>query len=175
MSSAKLDTSATHAVQLVRAALMFAAAVAPSVAHADSDTDSFEVTATVLASCDVTADDLTFGDYDPIAAADLDAETSVSVTCTNGTSYNVGMSVGGGSGASMSERFMTKAGGSETLSYVLYQDDQRSVLWGDTGGDRLAGAGDGTPGSIPVYGRIPMQQAAPSGDYSDTIIVTVSW
>jgi len=158
------------------APVVLAAALAPCTAYAaGSDTDSFEVTATVLASCDVTADDLAFGNYDPVGAAHLDAETSLSVTCTNGTAYHVGMSLGSGSGASMSERRMTKSGGSQTLSYVLYQDTQRSVLWGNTGGDRQAGTGDGTPDLIHVYGRVPMQQAAPAGSYSDTIVVTVSW
>ena len=155
---------------------IIATALAPCAAHAaGSDTDSFEVTATVLASCDVIADDLTFGDYDPIAAANLDAETTLSVTCTNGTPYHVGMSLGSGSGASMATRRMTKTGGTQTLSYVLYQDTQRSVLWGNTGGDRVDATGDGTPDLIHVYGRVPMQQTAPTGDYTDTIVVTVSW
>jgi spore coat protein U-like protein len=158
------------------ASLFVVAALLPCAAYAaGSDTDSFEVTATVLASCEVTASDLAFGDYDPVAATPLDAETTLSVTCTNGTAYDVGMSVGDGSGASMAQRRMTNSGGSQTLNYVLYQDDQRAVLWGNTGADRLSGIGDGTPDTIDVYGRIPMQQTAPAGDYADTIIVTVSW
>lgn len=157
-------------------ALMTVAALAPCAAYAaGSDTDSFEVTATVLASCEVTASDLAFGSYDPVAASNLDADTSLSVTCTNGTPYYVGLSLGDGSGASMAQRRMTKSGGAQTLNYVLYQDTQRSVLWGATGADRLAGTGDGTPDTVHVYGRVPMQQAAPTGSYSDTIVVTVSW
>lgn len=157
-------------------ALIAAAALTPCAAYAaGSDTDSFEVTATVVASCEVTASDLAFGAYDPVAASHLDADTSLSVTCTNGTPYHVGLSLGDGAGASMATRRMTKSGASATLNYVLYQDDQRSVLWGASGADRLAGTGDGTPDTIDVYGRIPMQQAAPSGSYDDTIVVTVSW
>lgn len=152
------------------------AAFAPCSAFAaGSDTDSFDVTATVLASCDVTAGDLAFGNYDPVAAANLDAETTLSVTCTNGTAYHVAMGLGSGSGSTMAQRRMTKSGGSQTLGYVLYQDNQRSVLWGNTGTDRQAGTGDGTPDTFYVYGRVPMQQAAPAGSYSDTVVVTVSW
>jgi spore coat protein U-like protein len=157
-------------------ALSFAAALAPCAAFAaGSDADSFEVTATMLASCEVSASDLAFGNYDPVTASHLDADTSLSVTCTNGTPYHVGLSLGDGAGASMAERRMTKSGDTETLSYVLYQDDQRSVLWGTTGADRLSGTGDGTPNTIDVYGRVPMQQSAPAGTYDDTIVVTVSW
>lgn len=156
--------------------LAFAAALTPCTAFAaGSDTDSFQVTATVLASCEVSAADLAFGSYDPVASSHLDAETQLSVTCTNGTPYHVGLSLGDGSGASMAQRRMTKSGATQTLNYVLYQDDQRSVLWGTTGSDRLAGTGDGTPDEIDIYGRIPMQQAAPSGAYVDTVVVTVSW
>lgn len=149
--------------------------LAPCVANAGSDTDSFEVSATVLASCDVDASDLAFGNYDPVAAIDLDAQTTLSVTCTNGTPYHVGMSLGGGTGASMAARRMTKSGASDTLTYVLYRDNQRSILWGNTGTDRLSGTGDGTPDSIGVFGRVPMQQAAPAGSYFDTVVVTVTW
>lgn len=152
------------------------AVLAPCAAFAaGSDTDSFQVTATVLASCDVTASDLAFGNYDPVAAANLDAETALSVTCTNGTPYNVGMSLGNGAGASMATRRMTKSGGTQTLGYVLYQDSNRSVLFGNTGTDRLAGTGNGTANTVHLYGRVPMQQAAPAGSYTDTIVVTVSW
>lgn len=157
--------------------IFFAAAVlTPCAAYAaGSDTDSFEVTATVLASCEISASDLAFGNYDPVAASHVDGETQISVNCTNGTSYNVGLSLGGGSGASLATRRMTKENDTETLNYVLYKDENRSVLWGNTGGDRLAGTGDGTADLIDIYGRIPMQQAAPAGDYTDTIVVTVTW
>ena len=156
--------------------LFLAAALAPCAAYAaGSDTDTFEVRATVLASCDVDASDLAFGNYDPVAASNLDAETTLSITCTNGTPYYVGMSLGGGSGASMATRRMTRSGGAQTLDYVLYQDTQRTILWGNTGVDRLSGTGNGTANTLHLYGRVPMQQTAPAGAYTDNIVVTVSW
>lgn len=158
------------------APVLIAGALLPCNAYAaGSDTDSFQVTATVVASCDVVASALAFGNYDPVTASNLDAETTFSVVCTNGTPYNVGMSLGSGAGASMATRRMTRSGGAQTLNYVLYQDNQRSVLWGNTGTDRQAGTGAGTPDTIHLYGRVPMQQAAPAGSYSDTIVITVSW
>lgn len=158
------------------APVLVVGALLPCNAYAaGSDTDSFQVTATVLASCDVVASTLAFGNYDPVAASNLDAETTFSVVCTNGTPYNVGMSLGSGAGAAMSERRMTRSGGTQTLDYTLYQDSNRSILWGNTGTDRLAGTGSGTPATIHLYGRVPMQQASPAGAYSDTIVITVSW
>ncbi|MGE0742818.1 MAG: spore coat U domain-containing protein [Hyphomonadaceae bacterium] len=144
-------------------------------AFADSATDSFQVTATVLEACEVSADDLEFGDYDPIALAHVDATGSLSITCTNGTDYELGLSLGDGAGASNALRYMERAGGAQ-LGYTLYQDALRTTLWGaDPGTDTLSGVGDGTPDPIDIFGRIPMQQTAPAGAYEDTIVVTVSW
>ncbi len=141
---------------------------------AQTDTDQFTVSATVLASCEVTANDLDFGDYNPVAASHLDAATTLSVTCTNGTPYEVGLNLGGGGGASTATRYM--ANGGENLGYTLYQDSGRTTLWGASAGDdTLAGVGTGAAATIDVFGRVPMLQAVPAGAYQDTITVTVTW
>ncbi len=141
-------------------------------AYAADDTDSMTVSATVLATCDVQANDLVFGGYDPVVASHLDAATTLSVTCTNGTGYNVALNLG--SGATPGVRHMT--GGANTLNYTLYRDASRTQLWGQTtGSDTRAGTGTGNAATIDLYGRVPMRQTAPSGDYEDTITVTVTW
>lgn len=159
----------------MRLTLSFAVALAAAfagVAYADDDTDSFTVSATVLATCDVAANDLDFGDYDPIVAAHLDAATTLSVTCTNGTAFNIGLDLG--AGATPSVRLM--ADGANTLSYTLYRDASRTQLWGQTiGSNTRTGTGTGTAATIDLYGRVPMQQTAPSGDYEDTVTVRVTW
>ncbi|MET0182525.1 MAG: spore coat U domain-containing protein [Caulobacterales bacterium] len=153
---------------LCAASLLFAAPV-----YAGTDDDTMDVTATVLATCDVIAQDLSFGNYDPIAASNVDAATTVSLTCTNGTPYHLGISLGAGTGASMATRYMKQ--GANQLGYTLYQNGARTTLWGTATGDSLAGSGTGSAATINVYGRIPMQQAVPAGSYSDTITVTVTW
>jgi spore coat protein U-like protein len=50
----------------------------------------------------------------------------------------------------------------------------RTLLWGQSS-NTLAGTGTGSAASVTVYGRVPMQQAAPAGGYSDIIVVTVEW
>lgn len=151
-----------------------AALLAPAVALADDDSDTFTVSANVLATCEVAANDLTFGNYNPITAAHLDAATTVSVTCTNGTSYNVALSLGDGSGASTASRYMTQ--GANSLAYTLYRDPGRTQLWGTNEGvDTFAGVGDGNADTINIYGRVPMQQSVPAGAYDDVITVTVTW
>ncbi|MGE3141999.1 MAG: spore coat U domain-containing protein [Hyphomonadaceae bacterium] len=151
-----------------------ALAAAAGPAFAGSDTSSFTVNATVIASCAVSANDLQFGNYNPVADSDLDAATTLSVACTNGTPFQIALGLGGGTGASTAARYMTN--GANTLAYTLYQDASRSTLWGETAGvDTKAGTGTGAAVSIDVYGRAPMHQTAPAGAYSDTIVVTVTY
>lgn len=160
------------AMRLIQTCAVAIAATFAGVAYADDDTDSFVVSATVLATCDVAANDLEFGDYDPIVAAHLDAATTLSVTCTNGTAFNLGLDLG--AGATPSVRLM--ADGANTLSYTLYRNPGRTLLWGQTiGSDTLAGAGSGSAATIDLYGRVPMHQTAPAGSYVDTITVRVTW
>ena len=143
-------------------------------ALADDDTDTFTVSATVLATCEVTANDLAFGDYDPVAPSNLDAATTLSVTCTNGTPFNVGLDLGTGGGATTAIRYMVNGG--DTLSYTLYRNALRTQLWGDTiGADTLSGVGTGSAATIDVYGRVPMQQAAPGGDYQVQVVRSSDW
>jgi spore coat protein U-like protein len=137
-------------------------------------TTTFTVSATVVASCLVVATDLVFGDYNPTSALNLDGVNTVTVTCTTGTAYTIGLNAGMGDGASVETRKMTSGG--NTLEYTLYQDTSRTVLWGNTIGTDTLGA---TAGAVPtvhnVYGRVFSEQAAPSGVYTDTITVTVDF
>jgi len=161
---------------LMSAAMIAACILGPPPARADSTTDSFTVSAHVVSSCEVIAGDLNFGDYNPVAAANVDAATTLSVTCTNGTGYNVGLDLGLGAGASTATRYMVDAGAVHALGYTLYQNAGRTTLWGATvGSNTLAGAGTGSAATIDVFGRIPMNQTVPSGNYSDTITVSVTW
>lgn len=153
------------------AALGLLAPVAP--AFAGSDSDSFTVSATVLDSCSVNANDLAFGNYDPVASTPLDASTTIVVTCTNGTDYDVALDAGIGAGATVGARRMSA--GADVLEYSLFTDASRSDLWGEAGGDLVSATGSGLAQTHHVYGRVPVNQDAPAGDYEDTITVTVTY
>lgn len=155
-------------------AALLVLAAAPA-AQAATDTTSFTVTATVLASCDVSAANLLFGNYDPVSATPRDVATTVTVICTNGTTYDVGLNQGVGAGATHAARRMTHAG--QTLTYSLYSDAGHASVWGETiGVNAVHGTGSGAGQPLDVYGRIPAGQTAPAGGpYSDTITVTVTY
>src|SRR5436305_1507146 len=67
-------------------------------------TTTFGVSATVQATCLVSATALAFGTYTGVVA---NSTSSVSVTCTNTTPYNVGLSAGLATGATATTRKMT--------------------------------------------------------------------
>ena len=135
---------------------------------------SFAVTASVSPTCNVATSDVAFGAYDPASATARDAEGAVRVTCTNTTTYNVGLDAGTGSGATVSNRKMT--GGSETLDYALYSNSGRTTNWGNTvGTDTVSGTGNGSAQTLTVYGRIAASQYPAPASYSDTITATITY
>lgn len=159
---------------LVSALWMLAGLAFTGGAHAATDTDTMTVTATVISSCSVTADDLALGDYDPVDASPLAAATTIDVICTNGTDFSIGLDEGAGAGASVATRKMTS--GADTLNYSLYRDASHTDLWGETEGvDTVDDTGTGAVQTFDVYGLIPAAQSAPAGAYSDTINVTVTY
>jgi spore coat protein U-like protein len=160
----------TLALSAGTAALLFTAG-APQQAEAST---TVAVSAAVLSSCLVTALPLAFGTYLPTQSTNTTAQTSVSVTCTNGTPYNVGLNAGIGTGATVATRKMTS--GANLLSYSLYSDGGYSTVWGSTiGTNTVTGTGSGLVQTITVYGSITALQAVPAGAYTDTITVSLTY
>lgn len=133
----------------------------------------FTVQATNATICSVSAAALSFGTTG-VLQGNLDATSSVSVTCTNQAPYTVALD-GGLSGATdPTQRKMTLSGASVT--YGLYQDANRLTPWGNSAGvNMVAGTGTGLAQSFTVYGRVPAQNTPAPGTYSDTVVLTVSY
>ncbi len=135
-------------------------------------TFTFGVVAVVQAACTISATPLAFGNY---MAVQKDTTGTLTVTCTNTTPYNVGLSVGLAPGATVRTRAMTGPG-AETLNYAIFRDSTRSINWGNTvGTDTLVGQGTGSTQSLSVYGRIPAGQNRRPGSYADTVIATIAY
>jgi spore coat protein U-like protein len=135
-------------------------------------TTTFKVTAKVNAVCAITASDLAFGNYTSATGTPLLGTTILQATCTPNSSYNIGLSAGTTTGATINQRKMAAA--ANTLNYQLYSDSARSTVWGNTSGtDTVTGVGTGLAQPHTVYGSIPAAQKSPAGDYQDVITVTV--
>jgi spore coat protein U-like protein len=135
-------------------------------------TVSFPVTANVPPDCTFSAGDLVFGTY---SGTQLDAQSSITLTCTSGTAWNIGLDAGTFAGATVTTRKMTGPGTS-SMSYSLFRNSGRTLNWGNTvGTDTLSGTGSGSAQSVSVYGRVPASQNLPAGSYQDTIIATITF
>lgn len=144
-------------------------------AHAETDTTTFEVTATVNDVCSISATNLNFGVYDP-GAGDLDGTSTLTATCTENTSYNIGLDAGTNSASAVATTRAMDDGASSYLDYELYRESGHTTVWGDEPGvDTLDGTAVGGDETHTVYGQIPGGQYVPAGSYSDTITVTITY
>jgi spore coat protein U-like protein len=141
----------------------------------NSASTTFNVTLVIVADCTIVANPLDFGSSGVIDT-NIDAQTTLEVTCTGTTPYNVGLDAGNVPGSTIPNRLMggvTAANGA-TVAYQLYQDPARTILWGNTqAADTLSGVGTGVPQAIPVYGRVPPQETPPPDTYLSTVTATV--
>ena len=141
-------------------------------AHAATATASFAVTATVQATCLISATPMAFGTYTGVQA---DTTSTISVTCTTSTPYTIGLNAGLATGATVTTRRMTGPSAA-TLAYSLSSDAPRAVNWGMTvPTDTVAGTGNGSAQSLTVYGRIAAAQFVAPGAYTDTVIATITY
>lgn len=129
-------------------------------------------TATVAASCMITASDLNFGSVG-LLASEVTGSTSLAVTCTSGTAYTIGLN-NGLTGTGPTQRKMTN--GAVSVTYGLYRDASGTLPFGNTSGtNTYSGSGSGVSQAVTVYGRVPVQTSATPGSYSDTIVATVTY
>jgi spore coat protein U-like protein len=145
-------------------------------ANAASVTATFTVTATINPACTIQATQLDFGTY---ADAQVDGQSTITVTCTNTTGWEVALNEGSSAGATVGNRRMTGPGPSN-LNYGLFTDAARTITWGDhpalPGQNTVTGTGTGAGQALTVFGRIPAGQRTPRpGAFLDTITATVTF
>ena len=144
--------------------------------NAASVTTTIPVSATVIQSCTITSGPVSFGNYNGISGAATDVIATMTPTCTTGKVYAISLDAGVGAGANASARMLTGPGGAR-LGYGIYTDAAHTTVWGDgsSGTVLQSGTGNGAVAPLKIYGRIPAGQNPPSGAYSDTLTVTVTY
>jgi spore coat protein U-like protein len=145
---------------------------ASAIAQANPATTTFNVTATVLKDCTVSATGLSFGNY---TGAALNATSAVTVTCTSGTTYTLGLNQGLTTGATVTTRQMGITQPAGGLNYSLLSGSATGPNWGNTSGSWVSGTGTGAGQALTVYGSIAAGQFVPPGSYTDTITATVTY
>jgi len=155
---------------------LVALAVGCNSATAGTNTGTLTVTASVAAVCIIGNATLAFGAYNPTSGTATTANATTTLTCTLGTPYNIGMSPGAGTGATVTLRIMTS--GTNTLGYKLFQNAALTTNWGNTVGTDTYSNTSSTSSltqTITIYGQIPASEAAAVGSYTDTVTMTVTF
>ena len=156
------------------AALLSSGLAFSGSALAETEQANFDVKLVIEGTCTITASELDFGTNSGSISSNLDQESALTVTCTNGTTYNIALDNGNGSGANAATRKMTNTADNSTVDYSLYSDTSRSTVWSDSA--RVSGTGNGQAQSIPVYGRVNAgQNNVTVGNYTDNIVATIEF
>ena len=135
---------------------------------------NFDVTMKIVANCTIGANALDFGQTRGVLTTVTNANTTINVTCTNSTPYNLGLNAGTGTGSSGTTRTMSGTGANTgTVQFNLFQT-AGATLWGDNQGSNTVGAtGTGSTVVHTVYGQVPVQATPAPDTYKSTITATV--
>ena len=119
---------------------------------------------------------INFPNYNPFNSAQDDATGSLTVNCTVNLPYDVGINKGQGNGATEDQRKVTILGGSQELTYNLFQDANHVHKYGTIiGQNTLHQLGTGMPQLITIYGEIPNNQSVEVGPYTDRVTIFVTF
>jgi spore coat protein U-like protein len=148
-------------------------------AQAATKSSSFTVSASVGKNCIIGAGNLELGEF--IGDNNLAAESDITVRCTAGTTFTIALD--DGVTGTYAGRRMVGPGG-DFLVYNLYTANTYAAVWGDGTSNTAtvpgAGAGMGSTSAVTrtVYGRLlAVDNGGPveEGDYSDTIVATITY
>lgn len=163
-------------MKLLNTALALALFAAAPMAMAGTATANMQVSIKLDNSCTIATNPLNFNTQTTLAS-NIDAQTTLTVTCVSAGPYTVSISAGGGTGATFASRKMKHATLTDTINYSLYAETGRTNVIGDgtSGNVTLAGSAAGaTP--FTIFGRVfGSQNPKATGDYSDTVTATVSF
>jgi len=144
----------------------------PLAAMAQQSTADLAVSIKINAACTIDDATLTFAPQTGGIAANVDDDATVTVNCSAGAPYQVGF--GPGANAQGNQRRMESSG--NYVNYQLYREAARTTVLGTASGtDTIAGTGSGVNQTITVYGRVPAQPGVLVGDYSDQVLLTLSY
>jgi spore coat protein U-like protein len=160
----------------MRLAIVFAAACLLAPIH--------NAQAAVTFTCTVNATGIAFGNYNPLIPAGDSSVGSWTVTCNaigSGSATVAGtLTLSTGSSGTYTARTMKS--GTQSLQYNIYLTPSHTQVIGDgsAGTFALSDSGTVTAGQIyqisgSMYGFMPPSQDVPAGNYSDSIVVTVTY
>jgi spore coat protein U-like protein len=135
-------------------------------------------------TCTIDVRPMSFGIYDPLAAAPLDALGQVIYVCGNlddrakpeEGNKTIRIEMTTGTANTFSPRGMF-SGPTDRLDYNIYLDATRTTIWGQGafGTDIYVDSNppNKTPVTVPAFGRVRQLQDVPEGQYVDVVTVRI--
>lgn len=142
--------------------------------HAANVTSSMQTTASIQAMCELTMENIDFGDMSPINILSKGMIQELFVKCTKDTTYSIGISNGNGT---ISQRYMgsVEGGNTDTLPYNIYTDATRTTVVGNGGeGSLITGTGTGEDVGHQFYAYSDAKYIR-AGNYSDSLVMTITY
>ena len=139
---------------------------------------TLSASATIVNACTVTSSSaLAMGTVSP-AASGVWGSTAISVNCSSGTAYYVGLSPSNGNVAGLGALSGTGIN-ADKPTYQLRSASNTGPVWGNTAtttsvGNGVAGTGTGSPQTLTAYATLPSANYTPDS-YSDTVTVNVNF
>lgn len=142
-------------------------------AWAAAVTTNMGATAGIGATCAaVTSTSLAF--HTVTTLLESDSIATVTTNCTSGAGYDIGMGLG--ANPNVLQRQLKGLTATNLVNYGIFQDGAHLIPWGTTlGVDTVTLVGTGGNQATTVYGQIPSGQTVASDQYSDTILITVTY
>ena len=167
-------------------AIATAIAAACGSATAAQSTTDFDVLLTIGESCTFGAkaaeNNVNFGSKARASSAvRYEAEGKLTIDCSEGTDYYIGLNGGGNVSASdkldpaLGVRQMSNGvagAGAIYVKYELFQDSGRTTFWGNVKANGKGGTGLGRAEPVSVYGLVTNANVA-AGSYKDTVTATI--
>jgi spore coat protein U-like protein len=131
-------------------------------------------------NCSVTTTPVSFINYDVFSLSPAYSTGTVSVRCNNPDKkpIPVTIAIDSGSSGAFNPRQMKQTTGTDRLNYYLYTNASRTVIWGDgTGGTStvINNVSKNSPWNAIISGTIPQRQNVSAGNYSDIVVVDISF
>jgi spore coat protein U-like protein len=179
MAEMKHDIGRTILGHVALIGAIFASAWA-SPGFAAETVTQIGISANVTNNCHISVAPLQFDNVDVIGPEADDVSTgTVSVTCTNGAAWSIGVDAGTAPGATFATRKMTDPATGLGFDYALYTSTARTAIWGDgvaASTATLEGVGTGSVQTRSFSGQILAgQETLPAGSYSEAILLTVTY
>lgn len=130
----------------------------------------------VEAACTLSATGVAFGTYNVFLTTPDDSTGTITFRC-GAQDRDITITISRGSSSAFSPR--TLRSGVDILNYNLYRNAGFTEIWGDASEGTFTYFIRNPPNNqdivLTVYGRVPPEQDARIGTYSDTVVVTIEY